>query len=107
MDLLAPGQPLRALDGLQPDAAHLGHDLAAAVRADAAAGPLRSVFGQFIGQVSPVECRTHCPHIWQPKTGFLTAASMTASGFIYAGTAARFFWIRSLARRTAVEASAA
>src|SRR6185312_7233459 len=39
-------------------------------------GPLRRVFGQFIGHVMPVECRTHWPHIWQPKTGFLTAASM-------------------------------
>src|SRR6185437_4696042 len=39
-------------------------------------GPLRRVLGQFIGQVMPVECSTHCPHIWQPKTGFLTAASM-------------------------------
>jgi hypothetical protein len=43
-------------------------------------GPLRSSFGQFIGQVSPVECRTHWPHIWQPKIGFLTAASTRASG---------------------------
>ena len=26
-------------------------------------GPLRSVFGQFIGHVMPVECSTHVPHI--------------------------------------------
>ena len=70
-------------------------------------GPLRSVFGQFIGHVMPVECSTHWPHIWQPKTGFLTAASMSASGFIASGTADRRFSIRSLASRTAVDASAA
>src|SRR3569623_1066876 len=27
-------------------------------------GPLRRVFGQFIGQDIPVEESTHCPHIW-------------------------------------------
>ena len=26
-------------------------------------GPLRSVLGQVIGQVMPVECSTHWPHI--------------------------------------------
>jgi hypothetical protein len=55
----------------------------------------------------PVECSTHWPHIWQPKTGFLTAASMSASGFTYAGTAERRFSMRSFASRTAVDASAA
>src|SRR4029079_16149843 len=41
-------------------------------------GPLRSVLGQFIGQVIPVECSTHWPHIWQPQMGFLTAYSSAA-----------------------------
>jgi len=38
-------------------------------------GPLRSVFGQPIGQVMPVSCRMHWPHIRQPKAIFLLAAS--------------------------------
>src|SRR5439155_15659955 len=37
VDLLRPGQLLRALDGLQPHAAHLRLHLAAAVRPNAAA----------------------------------------------------------------------
>ncbi len=64
VDVAAPQrQALRALVGLEPHAAHLGLDLAVAVGADPAAGPLRSVLGQVIGQVRPVSCRTHCPHI--------------------------------------------
>ncbi len=42
-------------------------------------GPLRNVFGQVIGHVIPVSCRTHWPHIRQPKTGFLTACSRKAT----------------------------
>ena len=34
-------------------------------------GPLRRFFGQVIGQVIPVECRTHWPHIRQSKISCL------------------------------------
>src|SRR6266566_1728812 len=40
VDLVRPRGLRRALDGLQPDAAHLGLDLAVAVRPDAAARPV-------------------------------------------------------------------
>lgn len=38
-------------------------------------GPLRRFFGQVIGQVMPVLCSTHWPHILQSKTGVLLARS--------------------------------
>jgi hypothetical protein len=42
-------------------------------------GPLRSVFGHVIGHVMPVSCKTHWPHIRQPKSGLLTPCSMTVT----------------------------
>ena len=68
-------------------------------------GPLRSVFGHSIGQVMPVEWRTHWPHMWQPKTGFLTACLDEGHRLHQAGTALRLRSIRSFASRTAAEAS--
>src|SRR5215207_1783377 len=68
-------------------------------------GPLRSCFGQFIGHVIPVVCKTHWPHIVQPQTGPLSACSSWTS--TQATAAARLRSIRSFASRTAVEASAA
>ena len=70
-------------------------------------GPLRSVLGHVIGQVRPVECSTHCPHIWQPKTRPLTACSICSTAPMgYAGTPARLSWMSSLAFLTADDASA-
>src|SRR5512142_2669396 len=39
-------------------------------------GPLRKFFGQRMGQVSPVECRIHCPHIRQSNIVSLLIFSM-------------------------------
>jgi hypothetical protein len=36
---------------------------------------LRRFLGQVIGQTIPVECSTHCPHIWQPNRGRLMISS--------------------------------
>jgi len=38
-------------------------------------GPLRRFLGQVIGQVIPVLCRMHCPHIWQSKMAPLLSFS--------------------------------
>src|SRR5438094_259466 len=42
-------------------------------------GPLRKFLGQRIGQLRPVECRMHCPHMRQSHTasfsGFSTATT--------------------------------
>ena len=44
-------------------------------------GPLRKVFGQVIGQVIPVECKTHWPHMRQSQIGFLIASSINGRSF--------------------------
>ena len=43
-------------------------------------GPLRSSFGQFIGQDMPVEESTHWPHIRQSKSRPLAPRSTSATG---------------------------
>ena len=74
-------------------------------------GPFRNVFGQVIGQVIPVSCRTHWPHMRQPKTGFLNACSMAVTTPMRSpaqtGASARRCWSSSLARLVALAASAA
>ena len=43
-------------------------------------GPLRNVFGQFIGHDMPVELSTHCPHMRQSNRMPLTVRSTAATG---------------------------
>jgi len=43
-------------------------------------GPLRNVFGQFMGQDMPVELSTHCPHMRQSNNSPLTTFSIPATG---------------------------
>ena len=44
-------------------------------------GPLRSVFGQVIGHVIPVSCKTHWPHIRQSQIGFFIPCSTNSTIF--------------------------
>ena len=43
-------------------------------------GPLRRLFGQFMGQDMPVELSTHWPHMRQSKRSPLTERSSAATG---------------------------
>src|ERR1700737_3648642 len=42
-------------------------------------GPLRRFLGQDIGQLRPVECRMHCPHIRQSQTASFSGFSMATT----------------------------
>ena len=78
--LEALAHALRALPGLDPNAMHLGLDLAEAAGRTPPQGPLRKLFGQFIGQDMPVEDSTHWPHIWQSKRRPFVTFSTKATG---------------------------
>ena len=109
--LLAPvlrqrGHALGTLEALQPHAAHLGLDLAVAVRPYAPAGPVAQ-------RLRAVHRAGHAGRVQHALPAHLAAPDGALDRLLderqrlHAGTSARFFSIRSLARRTAVEASAA
>ncbi len=50
-------------------------------------GPFRICFGQRMGHVSPVDLRTHCPHIEQSNSGTLANCSPTSTRRMYHGFA--------------------
>jgi hypothetical protein len=68
-----------ALLGVEPDAAHLRLDLAAAVFADAAARAVAQLLGAFIGHAIAVWPSTHWPHMRQSKNSPLPARSSGSS----------------------------
>src|SRR5438132_1115143 len=113
VDLLAPdGQLLGPLVGLEPDALHVGLHLAVAVRADAAAWAVAKLLRTVHGTRHPGRVQhALTAHVTAPDRlldDVLDRRQRSARpGHGYAGTAVRFFWIRSFAIRTAVDASAA
>src|SRR4051794_24421551 len=104
--LRKPGHALGALESLEPDTAHLGLDLAVPVRPNTSARPvaegLRAVHGA-----------RHAGRVQHALPAHLAAPDRSLDRLLdererlHAGTSARRFSIRSFARRTAVEASAA
>src|SRR5438093_1440300 len=108
VDLLRPRQLLRALDCFQPDAAHLRLDLAAAVRPDTAARAVPQRLGAVHRARQPGRVEdalaAHLAAEDRPLDSFLDQ-SQDAHHATAAASRARA--IRSLASRTAVEASAA
>ena len=109
--LLAPGlrqtgHVIGALVALEPHALHLGLDLAMAVRAHPAARPVAQ-------RLRAVHRAGHAGRVQHALTAHLAAPDRALDRLLdegqglHAGTSARRFSIRSLARRTAVEASAA
>src|SRR5438445_9502422 len=107
VDLVGPRQLLRALESLHPDALHLRHDLAVPVGPDAAAGavpqPLRT--GHRAGEAGRVQ-DTLAAHL-AAEDRLLDRLLDQSEQARHAGTAARLRAIRSLASRTALDASAA
>src|SRR5579864_2715480 len=104
VDLVRPREAARALDGFHPDAAHLGLHLAVAVGADAPARPVAE------------RLRTFHRTCEAGRVQHALAAHVAAEDRLldsgldeldHAGTALRRRAIRSFARRTAEDASAA
>ena len=106
VDLVRPRRLRRALDRLHPDAAHLGLHLAVAVGAHAAARPVAQ-------RLRAVHRARHAGRVQHALAAHLAAEDrlldrgLDEGERLHAGTAERFFSIRSFASRTAVDASAA
>src|SRR5258705_601622 len=106
VDLLRPRCLRRALDGLHPDAAHLRLDLAMAVGANASTRPVAQ-------RLRAVHRARPAGPVQDALTAHLAAEdrlldpSLDQGDRLHAGTADLFLSIRPLARRTAVDASAA
>src|SRR5439155_18823874 len=107
VDLLAPGQLARALDGVHPDAAHLRINLAVTVRSHPTARPVAQL-------LRALHRARESGRVQHALAAHVAAEDRLLDGRLdegerahHAVTAERLRWIRSLARRTAVEASAA
>src|SRR5437588_1233106 len=107
VDLVGPGKPARALDGLEPDAAHLRLHLAMAVGPHAAARAVAQRLRALHRAREPGRVEDALAAHVATEDRLLDRGLDECDRLHHAGTALRLRWIRSFARRAAADASEA